>query len=651
MLHLDLETRSTVDLKKTGVYVYAEHPSTDVWCAAYAFGDEDVQLWTPGEPVPQRIQDHILGGGSIVAHNAQFERTMLRYVLAPRYGWEVPAENQWVCTAAMAAAMALPRHLDALAKALGVDHKKDDAGHRLMLQMARPRKVKDDGTLTWWNVTEKLTRLYEYCIQDVRAERACEKAMRPLGKGETKVYQLDQRINDRGVKLDLELVHAAQAIVREGVRRANEELDAITGGEVSAVTNHKRLLAWLNENDVATESVSKAAIAALREDKNLSNDVQRVLQLRNEAGRSSVAKLQAMVDVANEDGRARGLLMYHGASTGRWSGKGIQPQNFPRGEVDNPEQFIPWVLVGDYDGIATTNPPILVVLSLLRSMLVAEEGNVLYGGDFSAIEARVLAWLAGQTDLVEMFANGVDVYKYAASKLYGIPIEEVKKFPHRQTGKFQILGCGYGMGWEKAVRAAKEVYGLDLDAGLAKEIVNGFRTTYPMIPAFWRETEKACIDAVQNRGAVQVFGAHKNLKAVVRGSYLYIVLPSGRPLCYAAPSLEMKTTPWGEPRPALTFSSVNPFTKQWGRSSTYGGALVENIVQAVSRDLLAEALLRLEYYGYLPVLSVHDEAICERSEKGLHSVQEFLQVMTEVPAWATGCPIAAEAWTGKRYGK
>lgn len=649
-LHLDYETRSTVDLRTRGVYVYAESPDTDIWCAGYAFDDEEPEIWTPGQPVPARIIEHITGGGKVVAHNVSFERIITKYIATPRYGWPEPKLEQWVCTAAMAAAMALPRHLDALAKALGVNHKKDDEGHRLMMRMCRPRRVESDGKLVWWDVEDRKQRLFDYCKQDVRTERAVEKAMRPLGKHEQEIYRLDQRINDRGVQIDLQLVFAAQEIVREGVRRANADLADLTDGQVTAVTNHGRLLAWLNENDTATESVSKAAIAALRERTDLAPDVAKVLTLRSEAGRSSVAKLTAMESAASADGRARGLLLYHGASTGRWTGKSIQPQNFPRGEIDNPEWFIPLIRAGDYDAIAEKAPPILVVLSLLRAMLVAPAGYSLYGGDFSAIEARVLAWLAGQDDLLALFAAGEDVYAHAAAELYGIELDQVQKFPHRQTGKFQILGCGYGMGWRKAVSAAKAVYGLELSDELAQKVVSDYRAKYKRIPAFWYETENACIQAVLHPGSVQKFGARKNLTAIQRGSYLYIILPSGRPLCYAAPSVEDVMTPWGEMKPALHFAGVNSFSKQWGRMSAYGGLLVENIVQAVARDLLADALLRVEVAGYLPVLSVHDE-IVSQAPAGFGSEEEFERLMTTLPAWAEGCPVAAETWSGSRYGK
>jgi DNA polymerase len=664
VLSIDFETRSTVDLKKSGVYVYAQHPDTDIWCMAWAFDDEEPVIWTPADGESRfsleagldiRIIEHIRDGGEIRAWNAQFERVIWNNIMVPRYGAPAVKLEQWVCSAAEAAAMALPRYLGGAAHVLGVEQQKDEKGYALMLRMARPRKVNADGTATWWDVPERKEILFNYCKQDVRTERSLVKALRRLPPREREVYLLDQRINDRGIKIDLDLVRAAQIIVDVGITRANSRLDDLTGGEVTAVTNHKRLTDWLNEQDVETASVSKAAIAALLERDDLSDNVTEVLKLRVEAGRSSIAKLTSLIYATCIDGAARGLLLYHGAGTGRWTGKLIQPQNFPRGEVSEIESFITWVMDGNYEALDLIAPPIVIVLSMLRSMMTARPGHELMAGDYAAIEARVLNWLAGQDDVVKMFADGVDVYKHNATKIYGIPLEEVQKFPHRQAGKFQELGCGYQMGAAKAVSAAKTVYQIELAKELAKEIVDGYRNDHPFVVRFWRDAEDACVNATCNPGAVFSFGVNGNLKATVRGAYLYIVLPSRRALMYAGPHMAEREMPWStEEKPAfkatLHFKGVDPFTRQWGVMSLYGGLIVENIVQAVSRDLMAEAMFRLEDAGYLPVLSVHDEVVCEIPE-GFGSVQEFESLMSELPTWATGCPVAAEGWRGFRYRK
>lgn len=662
VLHLDWETRSTVDIKEAGAYPYAAHPTTDILCAAYAFDDEPVQLWTPDQAVPFDIVSHVLAGGEVHAHNAQFERLIWRHIATPKYGWPEPKMEQFVCTAAMAAAMSLPRHLDGLAKAIGLDVEKDKVGYNLMLRLSRPRKINEDGTIVWWGDDPKdkpkLERLYAYCKQDVVVERRAEKSMRPLTPHEREIYLLDQRVNDRGVKVDMPLVLAAQEVADIGIERANVVLRQYTAGAVPAVTDHKALTRWLQEQGVDTDSVAKPAVAEMLSRDDLSEQVRIALEQRAEAGRTSIAKLKSFVAVTMADGRARGLLLYHAASTGRWGGKLLQPHNFTRGEVEGIEAYIPLVMQKAYDLIALMLSPIIVVSSMLRSMLTAGEGNDLLVADYSGIEARVVNWLAGQEDVLALFRKfdethdkQYEPYTVNATKLYNIPFEQVQKFPHRQLGKAQELGCGFGMGSKKFVTSAKEVYGLTLTEPESERAVDQYRATHKMVKAFWYETEDAVREAITVPNVPIRFGDKGRLKAIVAGAYLYIILPSGRPLVYPAPRIVMAPPPWGgEDKPQIEFSAVNAKTHQWNRERTYGGKLVENITQAVARDLMADAMLRAEARGYTPVLSVHDEVVAE-VPKGFGSVKEFEAIMCELPAWADGCPVAAEGWRGERYRK
>jgi DNA polymerase bacteriophage-type len=674
-LRIDFETRSTVDLKAAGVYPYAAHPTTDIWCMAWAFDEEEPEIWTPARtfihegltgiednPLPQRVVEHIEKGGEVRAWNAQFERIIWREIMVKRYGAPEIALEQWHDTAAEAAAMALPRALGQAAEATGVPAQKDDKGYRLMLQMAKPRKIHPDGRIEWWDVPEKVATLKAYCKQDVRTESAMVKVIRRLTPRERELYLLDQRINDRGIRIDRPLVVAAQGIATEGVNRANLVMRQLTNGTVSEVTNHQALTAWLRNQGVDTDGVSKLAVKNLLEGEDLTEPVREALEIRADAGRSSVAKLQSFLDVAGDDDRLRGLLLYHAASTGRWAGRLVQPQNFPRGEVDDVEQFIPWILAGEYDAIDLFHPPIVVVSSMLRSMLIPGEGHDFVAGDLSAIEARVLNWLAGQEDMIELFRKfdaapkaekpNFDPYRVNAARLYKIPLAEVLKFPHRQGGKFQELSCGFGMGWEKAISGADTAqYGyLKLTPEFAKEVVANYRETHPQVKAFWYEAENACIAAIERPGAPVAFGDRGRIRAIKAGGYLYIILPSGRPLVYAAPRVVEAETPWGAIKPQIEISAVHSKTKQWVRERTYGGKIVENIVQAAARDIIAEGLLRSAERGYTPVLSVHDEIVAE-VPLGFGSVEEFEALLTELPTWAEGCPVAAEGWRGPRYRK
>lgn len=637
-----------MQLPDTGVYVYAAHPDTDIWCMAWAFDDEEPEIWTPGEKLPARVAAHIDGCGMLRAHNAQFERILWREVMVKKYGAPPIADDQWYCSAAEAAAMSLPRNLDGLAKALGVAQTKDTEGHNLMMRMCRPRKINDDGSLVWWDVPDRLERLYEYCKQDVRTEQEVSKCLRRLDPAERDVYLLDQRINDRGVKIDVELVRAAKDVADEGIRRANAHLCDLTGGEVTTVSNHGRLLKWLNENGQPTESVDKPSVAAMLET-DLSEKVRHVLQVRTDAGRSSIAKLDTMLAYAGRDDRARGMLLYHGASTGRWSGRGPQPQNFPRGTVADVEDFISLVQSRAYDTINLLEHPLTVVSSMLRSMMTAGAGHVLIAADYSAIEARVLNWLAGQQDVTDLFANGADVYKRNATAMYKVDYADVTN-GMRQAGKLQELGCGYGMGAIKAVSAGKTAYGLTLTEADAKELVDNYRSTHQHVVNFWYDTERACIEAIAKPGVPVVFGGHGNLRVFVAGKYLYICLPSKRPLVYPAPKVVEGETPWGAMKDQVEVSAVDTFSRQWGRVRLYGGLLVENVVQATARDIMAHGMLELEKAGYPVVLTVHDEIVCEVPE-GFGSVEEFENILSTPPTWAVGCPISAQAWKGARYRK
>ena len=624
---------------------------------AWAFDDEEPAIWTSAhldqegvEILPRRVYDHIVGNGHMRAHNAQFERIIWREIMVKRYSAPKIRDYQWYCSAAEAAAMSLPRALGQLGEALGIKQQKDVEGHNLMMRMARPRSFTPDGSPVWWDVPERLNRLYEYCKQDVRTEQAISRCLRRLDPEEREVYLLDQRINDRGVRIDRELVVAARDVADEGIRRANGHIADLTNGGVTTVTNHGRLLTWLRDNGVETDSVDKASVTELLTDDDLPEKVRQVLQLRSDAGRSSIAKLDAMLACASPaDDRARGMLLYHGASTGRWSGRLVQMQNFPRGTVSEVDSFIPLILRREYDTINLVEHPLAVVSSALRACVTAAPGCELIAADYTAIEARVLNWLAGQDDITALFANGTDVYKHNATRLYKVDYAAVTK-AQRQTGKFQELGCGFGMGAKKAVSAGKATYGLELSDDEAKAIVDGYRLTHSRVVDFWYETERACIEAIETPGVPVVFGAHHNLRVFVAGHYLYLVLPSKRPLIYASPRVVEAATPWGDMKPTVEISAVDTFSRQWGRVRLYGGLISENITQAVARDIMAEGMLRLEKAGYPPVLSVHDEVIAE-VPTGFGSVQEFETILSTAPAWASGCPISAEGWRGSRYRK
>lgn len=671
-LFLDFETRSTVELRRSGVYKYAAHPDTDVWVVAWAFDDEEPAIWWAGDPLPDRIRDHMLAGGELWSHNAAFERTLHREVLVPRYGWPMVPMEQWHCTAAEAAALALPRALEQVCSVLKLPVQKDMEGYKIMLQMCRPRRFDDEGVAIWWDDREKLQKLGEYCRQDVRAEQLVFKSLRRLSPQERQVYLHNERVNDRGVALDLELAGAAQKLAKNEVARQNRLMREATGGKVDAITKVAKLKEWVAAQGLETETLrAKVLDGLIVEAAELEPEVAAALEARKEGAKSSVAKLKSMFDVVDDDGRARGLLLYHGASTGRDTGKHIQPQNMPRGlDVKKPELWIPSVLDGtlpekaEAQGLTT----LAVLSALLRSMIVPGRGLAFFCGDFAQIEARGVAWLADCALMLEQFAAKRPIYIEMAQKIFGKPV--TKEMPEYIVGKSAVLGCGFGLG---AAKFATQF--LDAGPGVARAIdairnknripdnvtsedvrkaelslraVDTYRATYPEVVDFWYQLNDAAIRAVENQKTTYRVG-----KVAFRreGAFLWIQLPSGRLLAYHMPAIVQRPMPWDENdlRPAVEFSGFNSYTHQWERLTTYGGSLAENVTQAVARDCLMEAALRVEAAGFPVVLKVHDEVVCEASAQ--LSCATFNQLLEVPPTWADGLPIAAESWVGPRYKK
>jgi DNA polymerase len=393
------------------------------------------------------------------------------------------------------------------------------------------------------------------------------------------------------------------------------------------------LVAWLNSYGINTKSVDKQTVARLLTFDRLHPVIREVLLLRQNGAKSSTAKYDAMLHAANADGRMRGLLVYHGAATGRWSGRLVQPQNFPRPQKKQAEldEIIAKLKAGE--DVSEHGAGTVLASDLLRSMLIADDDHRLMFADYSAIEARVLAWVAGQNDLVETFRKGGDVYKDMASAIYNVDVGCVTD-AQRQVGKMAILGCGYGMGGKRFAEQCATM-GIKVDENEAKRIVSVYREKNNMIAQYWRDVENDFVEMVKEAGRVRS---------------VELPLPSGRSLTYHNPRIIQRETPWGAMRDTAQVDTLNSVTRQWTSQIIWGGLLTENVVQATARDMMAVAMMALEVKGYPVILSVHDEIICEVPE-GYGSLDEMIEIMTRVPAWADGCPINAEGKEGKRYRK
>jgi len=650
-LFIDFETRSTVELKRTGVYPYASHRDTYIWCMAWAFDDEPVALWREGEPLPSRIAQHVEHSGALWAHNAQFERVMWRDCARRRYGFPTVSDAQWWCTAAEAAASGLPRKLETVCAVLGLPVQKDAAGYRVMLQLCRPRAMDDDGEPVWWDAPEKLDALYAYCRRDVDAERAVWRRLRRLTESERRVYLLDQAVNDRGVRLDRDLAVAVRDAAREEVARQNAAIAGATKGAVTKITQVARLRGWLAEQGVHADSLDKASTTALLADAGLPSDALVALAARAEGARSSVAKVDAMLDCVGFGDRMRGLLRYYGAHTGRWAGQLVQPQNFPRAlEFEDAQVYIPPVLAGEKPEYRSS---MAVYSALLRPMLTAAPGRKLLSGDFSAIEARALAWLSGCALMLEQFSQGRKIYHEMAARIFACSPEEIDKGSERYiVGKGVVLGCGFGMGAPKFASQVKAQTGLVIDSGLALAAVQQYRETYMEVPRYWDRVNAAALDAVRYPNEVFTAGTGKSTaRFTARNGFLFVVLPSGRPMAYYRPRVVQRAVPWDRTdlRPAVEYEGFSSYTHQWEHLALYGGLITENIVQAVARDVLVDAVARVEGAGYPVVLTVHDEVVVEVATS--MQLEVFLSLMRATPTWAPGLPIAVEGWEGERYRK
>jgi DNA polymerase len=621
-------------------------------CAAYAFDDGPPRLWRMGEPIPIGLRQAVQDGWEFHAWNAQFERVMWRDCLARyTYQWEswMPRLEQWHCSMARAALCGLPLGLAASATILKLPEGKDMGGRSLMLRMTKPR-TKDP--LTWWEEEDKLERLFSYCKNDVLVERGIAALLPPMPAAERETYLLDQRINDRGVRLDVELAAASYDVAKEAIRKADDQLYWITTGQVTGVSKVKALTEWVCQQGVQVDSLDKQSLAVLAEC-DLPPDVSEALTLRAESAKSSVAKLETMQAYAAGDGRMRGMLQYAGAATGRWSGRGPQPHNFPRGTVENPEQYLPWVRERRLEDLALFAPPMEILSSLMRAHFIPAPGRIYLCADYAAIEARVLAWLARQNDLVAKFEKGVDVYKDLASKIYNTPILEVSS-KQRFVGKTATLGLGYQMGPPRFA-AQCAAMGVEISEEFALLVVRTYRESNPCIKALWNGLAGAAIDTV----ATKVAHSYNGITFAIEGNWLTMRLPSGRCLYYSDPRLHEVEAPWtdenGKPvmQSQVVVNSYSTMTRIWGPRRMYGGLWTENAVQAIARDLLAHSMLQVERAGFPVVLTVHDEILSEvtRDARPAEVEKQFAEVMRRVPEWAAGCPVGVETWRGERYRK
>lgn len=715
--HLDFETRSKTDLNKSGVYRYAEDPTTGVWCFSYRFDSwpkGHKKQWRPGYPDPVDLLDYIELGGMVAAHNASFERVIWNMVLRKHYPhWPPLIVEQQDCTMARAAAVSYPQKLDTLGRVLNTDTKKDLEGYFLMMKMCRPRGFYPDGTVKWWDAPELVDRLNDYCDADVLTECDIDEIIPPLTDYERLVWEFDQKINDRGIPIDVKAVKKCVTLVELAKKSADLEMRRLTKREVPKCSNDAKMIKWIQAQgiDCTTMRKDKHDDIIFLADLNSRPDVKEAIELRSDAKKTSTAKYAAMTACVSSDDRIRGTLNYHGAGPGRWAGRGIQPQNFPRVNHEKEAATFNWIfemLDSDMEakevfdslvmmyGESGPNAPLRLMSRMLRATIKAPEGFKLVGGDFANIEGRINAWEAGEQWKLDAFTaydrgEGSDLYNIAYARSFGVALETVDD-SQRQIGKVQELALGYqgGVGaymtmgqtygvnpyslappvqaaasaqqWDYTAaqyQTTKDKHGLQEREWTAlKILVDNWRKANPAIVQSWWTLQDAALEAMAaSHRVVTVLGGKVQYYYDERA--LWCVLPSGRMICYASPRIHTSVVEYvdkftGETKERTKHSVVFWGFKdgQWKEGVLYGGLQCENIVQGTARDVMVDRMFAVEAAGYPVILTVHDEIMSEvrKGIPGLNATN-FKNIMSVVPPWAAGLPLTAKAWEDERYVK
>ena len=645
-LSVDIETFSSVDLGKSGVYRYAESEDFEILLFGYSVNGSPVRVvdLACGENLPEEIRKAISDPTVMKwAFNAQFERICLSRFLGMPTG-EYLDPVSWHCTMIWSATLGLPMSLAGVGTVLGLEKQKLTEGKDLIRYFCVPCKAtKVNGGRTR-NLPEhdwtKWERFKSYNLRDVETEIEIQKKLSrfPVPENEWRNYCLDQKINDRGVALDMELAHRAVQCDNQYREFYLRQAREITGLENP--NSVLQLRDWLWERGVELDSLSKNAVQDLLPDTD--GDVRKVLSLRQELAKSSVKKYTAMENLVCRDSRGRGLIQFYGASrTGRYAGKLLQVQNLPQNHLPDLETARALVQSGNFDALEMLYDSVPNVLSeLIRTAIVPKKGCRFIVSDFSAIEARVLSWFAGEQWRLDTFTQGGDIYCASASQMFGVPVEKHGiNGELRQKGKQAELACGYGgsVGAMKSMGAVR----MGVKEEELQPLVDAWRQANPRIVQFWWEVDRAAKTCVKQHVPTQA----GRLRFEYQRGILFIQLPSGRRLAYAKPRM-------GENRfggEAITYEGVGTGRK-WERLETYGAKCVENIVQGTARDLLALALLRLEQAGYPVVMHCHDEAICE-VPIGQGSVEEVNRIMAVSPEWAEGLPLKADGFETEFYKK
>lgn len=648
-IHLDFETYSEIDLKASGMFRYAEDPSTEILMMAYSIGKGPVKcvdlsegLGTHRDPALHDLFDAIQSGMTVCAHNAQFERVV----------WEnqgafpvTPHPTQWDCTAARARMLALPGSLGGCAQALGLSVQKDTAGTALINLFCKPQK-KGPPRITRVDRPEDYKAFMDYCKTDVKVERKLDKVLPPLNAKEKRAFEVDYTINQRGMPVNMERVRKTKEFVSEYSQKLLDLSVEISGYRP---TQRERTMEFLESRGFKLPNLQAATVEKLAANPDLPEDIRQLMEYRLETSRAGTKKLTSIENSVSKDGRIRGQFMFSAASTRRWSSTGVQLHNLQKPDKGvNPEAILevlghdPWALELIFDR------PLSAIAGSIRGFFEASEGKVFHVADYASVEPRGLAWLAGEEWLLDAYRKKQDAYRIAASKVYGIPDWTTlsKDGPERFMGKQLILGCGYGMGPPRFVETVAK-FGTVLELEDSQKAVYGYRDSVPMITKFWRTLNNCCIKAVRTGNVVRSGKLQFRPVTLANGyEVLFVDMPSGS-ICYPNPNVgqEEWNGRWND-----TFEFYTNLGSRFVHTDTFGGSIAENVTQALTRDILRDGLIAAEDAGHQVVAHVHDEGLTEGNDDPAE-LADFERCLSTSSPWAKDFPIETEGFSTKRYKK
>lgn len=637
-INIDFETRSVVDLPDCGAWVYSEHPSADIFCMAYRTADmKKTGLWLPGQKLPAIFSKP---DAVYVARYALFEYAMVYNVAIRKYGFpeQMREYNRWACTRAMSLAVGLPGSLEKSARALQVSLK-SATGKALINKYSKPQKDRKTKEI-YFNTLEgaDAIAMYDYCMADIDADFECFNILKKLNNNvvERDIFLLDFKQNIEGLPVDVDGLNHVLTEMEKAQAKAETEMEKI-GVNVRSPLQVKE---YFKAKKITIPNLQADTVEKLLENPKLDRQSKELLILRQFLGKASVKKFTALARQTSPDNRLRYFMRYFGAHTGRFSGSGFQPHNLPRTKLktDNFSKSIAELIDGFSNKLER---PVIIKNAqvILPGLIQAEKGKTFLMGDFAAIEARGIAYLAGETELLKAFANDEDVYKQMAAVIYNKPAASIKDgSKERQLGKQTILGCGYGMGIDK-FKMTCEKYKIEISDDLAARAVQTYRQTYAKIRGFWYDLEGAFTYCHSNRRNKPVKRVGKHLVIKAQNNFISVLLPSGRELYYHNVSVDSS---------GLSYWNY----QQDRRVSVYGGILAENITQALCRDILTYCMIESDRAGLNPILHVHDEIVCQvKASELVACAGEFSLIMNSTPPWLPGFPLKTEIEISERYHK